>query len=79
MGIDIFTTSSSYLCIQRELSEVHLASGRHSEPLGVGDRPCGGDTDKPVRDHDLVQVRVLAVEKISVWPPDFGQKLPVHW
>ena len=66
------------LGVKGELPEVHLAAGRHGEPLRVGDGPRGRDANEPVGDHDLVQVRVLAVQKIRVRPPDFGQKLPIH-
>ena len=59
------------LGVQGELPQVHLAAGRDSEPLGVGDPACRGDADEPVGDHHLVQVGILPVEKIGIGSPDF--------
>ena len=32
----------------------------------------------PVRDSNLVKIRVLPIEEESIWSPNLLQKLPIH-
>ena len=66
------------LGVERELLEVHLAPSRDCQSLGEGDEAIWSYSDEPVRNGDLVQIRVFPIEKECVGSPDLLQELPVH-
>ena len=65
--------------VEGKFAEMHLTPGGYCQPLREGDPAVRVDPYKAVGHRDLVEVGIFAVEKESVWAPDFVQKLPVHY